>query len=432
MRIINSLARILSAVIFIGILLLFALHVFVNIKGKELLSKKLNEVFGKEVKIALVKTRLPFDLVINKLEVKDLFKVREIVAVGGVIDILRGSFILSELRIKGAEVNIGRCYKVEPAQESQSTATSGQEPAVAKNLSRENTAVADTEQTGLALLETFNLPPVTIKHAIISDSSFYLCGRHLNNSPIKVTVKDINIDIERLILPVRKSEITSFEITAKIPWENIKEQGKVWLEGWIDLFKKDLRAELKIEDIDAVYLRPYYSSWVDLEKSHIQEAKLNFSSEVVGLNNEINADCHLELTSIVFKPREENQPQEKAERLAAAVIDIFKALNQGKIVLDFKFKTKMDSPEFGLSNIIKMAVQDKIKEVRKSDTGSIAGKIIGGTVSSATDLTKALINGTMSIGRELRKAIESSFERQPRQVPEVAVNQTVTQVNQAQ
>jgi hypothetical protein len=432
MRIVNSLARILSAIIFIGILLLFALHVFVNIKGKELLSKKLKEAFGREVKMALIKTRLPFDLVINELEAKELFKVREIVAVGGVIDILRGNFTLSELRIKGAEVNIGRCHKAEPLQESQNTAASGQEPAVAKNSSSKNSAAAGTGQVGLALLETFNLPPVTIKHAIISDSSFYLCGRSVNNSPIRVTVKEVNIDIERLILPVSKSEITSFEITAKIPWENIKEEGKVWLEGWIDLFKKDMRAELKIEDIDAVYLHPYYANWMDLEKSHIQEAKLNFSSEVVGLNNEINADCHLELTSIVFKPREENQPQEKAERLAAAVIDIFKALNQGKIVLDFKFKTKMDSPEFGLSNIIKMAVQDKVKESRKSDTGSMAGKIVGGTILSAADLTKALINGTMSIGRELRKAIEGSFERQPREVPEAAVNQTVTEVNQTQ
>jgi hypothetical protein len=393
--------------------------------GRSLLVNKLNSVFRREVFVGTVKTRLPFDLIIKDVEVKDLFKIGEVFAQGGVFDILGGNFILPELRIKRAVVNLEK-----PARAELQDTPLPQEPVVDKNVTTPTLAINVTKTA--VPEEAFKLPNIILRRCIVSDSIFNFVDRSVADRYIKVTVKDVNIKIENLELPVRTSEITYFELTGKIPWQNIAEEGKIWFQGWINFFKKDMRAELKIGDIDGVYLHPYYSNWVDLEKSRIQKAKLNFFSEIVGLNNDVTADCHLELTRIEFKPRPEDQPQEKAERIATAVIDIFKAINEGKIVLDFKFKTKMDNPEFGLNKIIKMAVQDKIKEARKGDSDTVftvPGKIIGGTISSATDLTKALINGTMSVGKELKKAIEGSFIREVN-VTEAPTDQAVQESNQ--
>ena len=172
-----------------------------------------------------------------------------------------------------------------------------------------------------------------------------------------------------------------------------------------------MRASVNVKNIDGIYLYPYYANWVDLEKSRIQQAKLNFSSEITGRNNDIAADCHLELTDIVFRPKEEQEQEEKAHKIATVVLDLFKALD-GKITLDFTVKTKMDRPMFGFENI-RMAVEEKIaKSYKKEKLGTILSfptKLIESAVKGTTDITKAMIEGTLSVGKEIRKGAEQIF-----------------------
>jgi hypothetical protein len=178
-----------------------------------------------------------------------------------------------------------------------------------------------------------------------------------------------------------------------------------------------MQATINIQDIDGIYLGPYYSNWIDLEKARIEKANLNFTSNIQGLNNNITADCHLELTDIVRSPRPPEEPQEKAEKITNIVIDTLRALDQGKIVLDFTIKTKMDRPEFGLGNI-KMAFEDRIAKVFGPSTSGIKPadilllplKIIEGSVKGATDISKAVIDGTFAVGNEFKKAVEDSFK----------------------
>jgi hypothetical protein len=213
--------------------------------------------------------------------------------------------------------------------------------------------------------------------------------------------------------------VTSFSIRGIIPWKDSSEQGSLKLSGWVNLYKKEMRATFNVTDIDAVNLYPYYASWIKLEQERIQKAKLSFKSEITGINNEVESDCHLELTQVVFSPRPEDQPEERSEKIAVAVLDILKALNQGKIAIDFKFKTRMDSPEFGLSKLISAEVFDKVRQSRQSQgltaekAVTFPARIVGEAVGSASDLTKSVINGTISVGAELKKALEAAFRRTP-------------------
>ena len=168
---------------------------------------------------------------------------------------------------------------------------------------------------------------------------------------------------------------------------------------------------LKINDIDAIYLYPYYSYWVDLDKARIEKARLNFVSEVSGLNNEITANCHLELVDMVRKPLEIGQSEEKASKLTNAVLDRFKSMDNGKVELKFAIKTKMDSPQFGFDNF-KSAFENKLLRGRSTsgfrlqDTVSVPVKAIESGVKSFTDLSRAMINGLFSIGNEIKKSTE--------------------------
>jgi hypothetical protein len=110
---------------------------------------------------------------------------------------------------------------------------------------------------------------------------------------------------------------------------------------------------------------------------------------------------------------------EKTEKVTNLVLDTLKELDQGKIVLNFNIKTKMDRPEFGIGNI-RMAFEDRIAQLR-AGTGvkpehilMLPAKILEGGVKGATDLTKAVIDGTFAVGKEIKNAVEDSFTRQPK------------------
>ncbi len=176
-------------------------------------------------------------------------------------------------------------------------------------------------------------------------------------------------------------------------------------------------ASLKIENIDAIAFYPYYSTWVDLEKARIEKAKLNFSSKIQGKDNDISAQCHLELADIVRKVRPPEQPQQKAERLTDAVLDMFKAMDQGKVVLDFTLHTKMDHPQFGFENI-KSAFEGKLMQARSSsglrtqDVLLLPGKMLQSGLKSGMDLSKAVIDGVFALGNGLKNVFEDAINRQ--------------------
>ena len=388
------------------------LHTFVSIKGRELLTSKLHSVFQSEVIVGRVTTSFPLNLIVKDLEVKSWFKVKKVFAGMGIIDILEGNFILSDLRLEGIE------FELEKKKRGEGTQTPVNLETVAANVAK--------------VQEDFFLPQhIILKRLIISNGAFTYIDHTKGEIPIKIPIKDLNVKCDNFQWPFRASEVTALQISGKVPWENIKEQGRISLEGWINFYKKDMNVKVKIKDIDGVYIYPYYSSWIDIDKARVEKARLDFSSDITGLNNEVNASCHLEMTQLTFKPKEGEVPQARMEKITNVVVGILKALNQGRVVLDFNFKTKMDNPEFGLG-IIQQAFKDKLDQVRKErDSGAMQiikfpGKIIEGTITSAVDLTRSVINGTVNVGKEFRKAVEVSFTREAN----VTSSNDVKEVNQ--
>ena len=77
----------------------------------------------------------------------------------------------------------------------------------------------------------------------------------------------------------------------------------------------------------------------------------------------------------------------------------------------------MDRPELGFGSI-KMALQTKIAQARSSvSTGPqevllFPAKLLEGMVRSATDISKAMIDGTFAVGNELKKSVEGSFKKE--------------------
>ncbi len=405
--------KVIPTLIAIFICISILIYVYLVFVGRYLIIKQLEEITGRKVTISSFIIIPPFNVRASGLEIKDLMKAQRVWLAPSVISFITGNTGFNEICITKAEFIWEKLPKVKPAP-SQSPAPSAPVKAASKNI---------FSGYGRQQFKSANDFRLVVRNFLIRDSQVKFTDKSLTNGPITINVKGLNLVLKNLCM-VNRSAVTNFELKAGIPWHEGQEEGKVNLEGWVDLFKKDILANLNIEGIDGVYLYPYYSQWADLEKSRIQKARLNFTSNIHGLNNKVDAECHLELTDIVFKKKEPEVSQEKEEKIAYAVLDMFKAENQGKVVLDFTIHTKMDNPQFGMATI-KGAVEEKVAATRKSRNRPLVGDVLalplniaGGFVKGGTELSKALIDGTFAVGNEVFKAVDTSFKKEkPKEPP---------------
>jgi hypothetical protein len=388
------------------------LHIFVNFRGRAILEKRLEEVFRRKVTIGILHTVFPLGVKISNIEAQGLFQIEEVFAQIGISGLFRNSLGLSSLLIKHPVITINKS----------TLQLMGDNTAVASGIKP-----ASAKQKRSFFTFGFYVDRLSILEAKVNFIDT------IKEKDVAIKVEQLNIKIDNLNFSPLGSHITFFDIKGKIPWGEGKEEGMIEAEGWVNLVKKDIQATLKIADIDGVYLYPYYAKWVDLEKARIQSAKLNFTSDIQGLNNNLVAECHLELTDIVRTPRPEGEGHEKAEAIANAVLDIFRSLSGGKIILDFTIKTKMDKPQFGFGTI-KSAVEDKLASSRKGsiftaqDFLMLPATLLKGTVKGAADITKTMIEGAVAVGKEIRKGADDIFgEEKQGGTPEETVPENVSQ-----
>jgi hypothetical protein len=321
-----------------------------------------------------------------------------------ILGFFTGNIAFNEVKVTEPKITYEISAPAPAPVTAESTAGTAQSIPLAQTIQKEKPAVT---QRPLRLI---------LKRVIIKNGRINFIDYSVGENGIKLTVKDIDFNLTNLYL-LPRSVITNFELKGKIPWQEGQAEGKIEAEGWMNLFKKDIQATLKIQDIDGIYLYPYYSNWVDLEKARIEKAKMNFSSEIQGLNNNVTAQCHLELTDIVRRPRPPEETQEKAEKITDAVLGIFKALNQGKIVLDFTIRTKMDQPVFNFGNI-KMAFEDKLAQARKGEVFNaqevflFPTRLLEGAVKGMTNLSRAIVDGVFNVGLQVKKSVEDTFKKE--------------------
>ncbi|MFA7706229.1 MAG: DUF748 domain-containing protein [Candidatus Omnitrophota bacterium] len=388
-------------IIAILVISLNCVYAFLIFKAKFILADKLESAFGRKVSIGQLNLKPPLNLELMDLDVENLVKIGYIYISPSIPRLLTGKIALNKVRIVRPVIS---CERSLPAAEK--VADNPVTPNISEAGKPEGVNPAPVKE-GLKLV---------IKSLKIRSGEIYFVDHTADLRNVTVVVKNIDVNLNNLYTyPV--DILVNFNLSGRLPWKSGEPDGKIYLDGWVNPYKKDMSANLKIEDIDAIAFYPYYSNWVDLEKARIDKAKLNFSSKITGENNDISAQCHLELADIVRKARPPEEPQQKAERLTDAVLDMFKAMNQGKVVLDFTLHTKMDHPQFGFENI-KSAFEGKLMQARTNsglrpqDMLLWPGKLLQSGVKSGSDLTKAAVDGVFALGNGLKKFFEDGMNKQ--------------------
>ncbi len=404
--------KILFAAIILLAFIFTAAHLFLVFQGRSLVIKQLETLTKKKVTMGDFAITAPLNLQIKNLNIEGLAKADNVIISPSILSFITGNIGFNDIRVIKPEFIYEKTASPAAGLRSSEDSSAVSAPA--------SSPVSDMPSEAVTLAvkaqKKKGLPRLVLKHLDIRGGKINFTDHTVGPEGIRITVKDINFKLTNLYL-LPRSVIANFELKGKIPWKEGEEEGSVEAGGWFNLFKKDMQAEIKIRDIDGVYLYPYYSSWVDLEKARIEKAKLNFSSNIQGLNNNVTAECHLELGDIVRRPLEPQESDEKAARIADAVLDIFRSMNQGKIVLDFTIRTKMTRPEFGF-NSIKMAFEDKLAKARKAsgfkaqDVLGLPAHLVQNTFKTLADLTTAVIGGTIDAGKQIVKSVEDSLKEE--------------------
>ena len=386
------------------VVIIFSLvYAFILSAAKTIIVDKIEEATGLKVSLNKLSILPPFSIEAQGLEVVGLIKVDRIYLAPSIRSLLSGKLAFNKIVINNPEITYQRNTEaVEPVKDSRA-------PDI------ENQSVLTVErQTKSPAAAPGKVFPVIIKSLKVYSGKINFIDTTAASGKISVLIKDINFYITNLSTFATK-EVSNFDLKGNLSWNTGEPDGKILLQGWVDFYKKDILAILKIENIDAIVFYPYYANWVDLEKARIQKANLNFSCNIKGANNDVAADCHLELANMVRKVRSLEEPQQKAERITDAVLDMFKSMDQGKVVLNFVLHTKLDRPEFGFANI-KSAFEGKIMQARSSagmrpqDVLSWPGRWVRSGIKSGTDLSNAVIDGISDLSSGIKKFFEDKMD----------------------
>jgi hypothetical protein len=390
--------------LFIGIVVILSLflsaYLLLASFGKPVLIKQLQELTHKKVSLGDFTLTPPLRMEIKNLKIEGLLRADSILISPSMFRLLLGQLALNRVIVDKPIFFFEK--NPEAVVENQNGAAVAQKAPLQQGWFTQNKTIP--WKVMFVRLEMKNGRIVFVDHTITAGG-------------LKLVVKDINLTVSNLY-SFASGKVTSFDLKGNIPWNVGQEAGTIDAVGWINFSKKDMQATLKIHGIDGIYLYPYYSNWVDLEKARIEKANLNFDSNITGKNNDIRAECRLELANIVRKARPPEEPEQKAERITNVVLDIFKALDQGKVVLDFTVRTKMDKPEFGFGNV-KMAFESKLSHARggglqPKDVVVLPAKLLEGAIRGGRDMGNSVIQGIFAVGNEFKKVIVDTFGRPPK------------------
>ena len=416
--------KILIVVLVILVLLFSAVYIYFATKGKTLLIEKLEQGLKREIHIGQQALKMPLVLEMKDLKIGELGKVDYVSVSVSLSGLLGGKIVLNNVKIVRPEINWVRKPPGTAAIKQDSFGVKepekkilGQPQSQANAAPQSQANAAPQSQANAAGKQR---SPIMIKHLSVEDGIINFIDQAVSETGIQVTLKEVSLDMDNLYLFSKVPMITNFHLTARMPWREGSSEGTFYTSGWVNLFKKDMQARLELEGIDSVYLHPYYSQWMDLEDARIKEARLNLFSDIEGENNEVVAHCRLELTDLKFKSRPTDEPEHEAEKIATVLLGIFRALNQGKIVLNFTIRTKMYNPEFDFSGI-GQAMDNTINEAIESGKVKVTDGILppGGVVKDVTKGTtgaaQAIIESTLSIGRSILDILKTGQESEDTQ-----------------
>lgn len=363
MKILKSIT--VAAAVVLAIIFL-CLNIFTLTVGKSLLSNRLSQAVGKNVKIGSLYIMPLYSVTLNNLKIEDFLTVDKITIEPSLSSLFLAKFGLNKFIMLNPKVSLIR--------------------------------LSDTKFNINEIIDRGKSQPsggkiYFVKEAIVHNAQIYC----------KDTVTGVSFDIA----PINASAITSLldfktrlKLDAKAVSQDKQNLGTIKGNGWLNFMKKDMDAQFSLEDADLVYFSVFFKKFL----RKIKSGELQFSADMVSRSNDLTVDCHIETRNLRFGDDEalifsvKDKEITAFDNLSGIVLNTLIGPGSGGI-FDFSIHTKFDHPKLeGLKfkgNIFKESIKNIIQELPKEITKE--------TVENIKDDFKA-------IGKELKEQFKDIFK----------------------
>ena len=200
------------------------------------------EIIGIRIRAPQVKSNPD---VKNAWPAEDQLRAERILVVPAIRDLLSARVVLHTLRIEGAYVSMLRAKdgRIHVLPSLLGTATPPNEP-------------GNTKKSGgkKEEAEASNTPPISIGKVELVNGAIEFFDATIRQPPLKLTLEQINASIGKIHLPDLKGQ-SPIKLDAVL--KGVRHDGKISINGWIELASKEMEITTRLSGVDLVSLQPY-------------------------------------------------------------------------------------------------------------------------------------------------------------------------------
>ena len=328
----KKIAKIILIVLVVIVFVFMAVSAYLLVKGRNIFLSEIQKSLGVKVTASHVGVILPFYLSVEGLQIGDTIKVDKLVACLSLWSLIRGDIVLNLLELERPQLTMVR--------HEDNTFDFGL-PLGKKTEGVPGTGTVASAKKGTGKKKIFYATKIKIRDGRID----FIDKRVSPNSPYGLKFSNINLDAFRA--SVFQPSRVQFKGDGRLTNPENAAVGEATILGWADLLAKDIDIQLSLTDVQLISFEPYYKKFL---KKKLDSGRMRLAADLRSKNNDLKADCHLELSQISFKQMPEpaspsEETNAKTEDLTYLVFDSLLS-SQGGLVLDFSVHTKMDRPRF--------------------------------------------------------------------------------------
>lgn len=206
----------------------------------------------------------------------------------------------------------------------------------------------------------------------------------------KFTFKNTTLKIKNLTYP----RLSKFNISLNTSFQtkDVAQGNTVDVSGWVDYFNKNMNVNVDVQEVNCRTFNDYYPNFWRPERFGVRDAILALKVNLNSQYNDLIIDGVLSLDKIDFVEVEAGD-EKLSDRInyLRTILALLKG-TKDKPVLNFKLKTKMDSPKLDFASI-----KSNFKGMVSIGAGAILGEVVG----------KAI--GKEGMEKDIKKDVEDLF-----------------------
>jgi hypothetical protein len=319
----NKALRIFLILLIFVVLAVVGVSVYVAVNGRGILLSELEKNLGVKAQVGSLKILFPDTIVAEDVKLSETLGVKRVEVTPSLLGLLSGNMVFNAIILDGSQATITR--------------------------NPDNSfdfGLGQIEVPHPARLGGKKKPlRFYVNKLNIRDSRVTFVDKGLADGSASVIRCLLDLECRRpSLLQILRMQ---FKGQGRLTLENGDPLGLIFFDGWVEPLARNMDAEAVLSEVRLSGLRPYYKKYF---KKEVKSGDVGLTIRAASKDNDLLADCHLELARVKFKEPETavgiaQEPVKGAFDFASLAADSFLS-RDGGLALDFSVRTKMDRPRF--------------------------------------------------------------------------------------